>query len=117
MHKLLEEEVKEYNSKNPVDPITDPSDGCIGIVLLFIDWYMLYRRRYPPKDEVDIENLQALSLRYLPAYATYCTYEICSTLIALFYLFYLLNLLTLFFAAFWTSAALSFHSKIQKDVI
>ena len=26
---------------------------------------MLYRRRYPPKDEVDIQDLQGLSLRYV----------------------------------------------------
>ena len=71
LHNLLEEEVKEYNNKNPFDPITDPSDECIGIVLLFIDWYHLYRRRYPPKDEVDIQDLQALSLRYLLTFATF----------------------------------------------
>ena len=71
LHNLLQEEVKEYNNKNPFDPITDPSDECIGIVLLFIDWYHLYRRRYPPKDEVDIQDLQALSLRYLLTFATF----------------------------------------------
>ena len=65
LHNLLEEEVEEYNSQNPFDPITDPSDECIGIVLLFLNWYHLYRRRYPPKDEVDIQDLQALSLGYL----------------------------------------------------
>ena len=65
LHNLLEEEVEEYNRRNPFEPITDPSDECIGIVLLFIDWYHLYRRRYPPKDEVDIQDLQVLSLGYL----------------------------------------------------
>ena len=65
LHNLLEEEVAEYNSTNFFDPIVDPSNECIGIVLLFIDWYMLYRRRYPPKDEVDIQDLQSLSFRYL----------------------------------------------------
>ena len=45
LHNLLEEEVEEYNRRNPFEPITDPSDECIGIVLLFIDWYHLYRRR------------------------------------------------------------------------
>ncbi len=64
LHNLLEEEVKEYNSKNPFDPIVDPSDECIGIVLLFIDWYILFRRRYPPKDELDIQDLQVLCLGY-----------------------------------------------------
>ena len=64
LHNLLEEEVEEYNSTHIFDPIVDPSNECIGIVLLFIYWYMLYRRRYPPKDEVDIKDLQSLSLRY-----------------------------------------------------
>ena len=65
LHNLLEEEVAEYNSTNFFDPIVDPSNECIGIVLLFIDWYMLYRRRYPPKVEVDNQDLQSLSFRYL----------------------------------------------------
>jgi hypothetical protein len=60
---LLQEEVEEYNRNNPFDPISDPSDECIGIVLLFLSWYNLYRRRYPPKDELDIADFQALSLR------------------------------------------------------
>ncbi len=43
MHNLFKEEVEEYSSKNPFDPIGDPSqaDECIGIVLLLIDWYLL----------------------------------------------------------------------------
>ncbi len=40
-------EVEEYNllykPKNPFDPITDPSDQYIGIVLLLIKWYRLFR--------------------------------------------------------------------------
>ena len=65
LHNLLEDEVAEYNSNNPFDPITDPSDDCIGIVLSLLKWYNLYRRRFPPKDEVDIQDLQVMSLRYL----------------------------------------------------
>ena len=65
LHTLLEEEVEEYNSTHIFNPIVDPSNECIGIVLLFIDWYMLYRRRYSPKDEVNIQDLQSLSLRNL----------------------------------------------------
>ena len=65
LHNLLEDEVAEYNSNNPFDPITDPSDECIGIVLSLLKWYNLYRRRFPPKDEVDIQDLQVMSLRYL----------------------------------------------------
>ena len=63
LHNLLEEEVDEYNRSNPFDPICDPSNECIQMVLLLLEWYRLYRRRFPPKDEVDIQDLQALSLR------------------------------------------------------
>jgi hypothetical protein len=65
LHNHLEEEVEDYNRENPFDPIVDPSYECIGIVLLFIDWYLLFRRRFPPKDEVDIKELQVLGMRYL----------------------------------------------------
>jgi hypothetical protein len=70
LHNLVEEEVEGYN---PFDPITDPSDQCIGIVLLLIDWYHLFRRHYPPKDELDIQDLQGLSLGYASS-ITYGTY-------------------------------------------
>ncbi len=40
---LLEEEVEEYNRSHILDPIVDPSNQFIGMVLLFIDWYMVYR--------------------------------------------------------------------------
>ncbi len=63
LHNLLEEEVDEYNRSNPFDPICDPSDEGIQMVLLLLKWYHLYRRRFPPKDEADIQDLQALSLR------------------------------------------------------
>ena len=65
LHNLLEEEVEDYNRENPFDPIVDPSSECIGIVLLLIDWYLLFRRRFPPKDEVDIKDLQVLGMRYI----------------------------------------------------
>ena len=92
-------------------PVVDPSDECIGIVLLFIDFYHLFRRRYPPKDEVDIQDLQVLSLLYyiilliqlthtLNTYFTYFTYV----------------KLTCLFLDSWTSAALSFRSKTRKIV-
>jgi hypothetical protein len=56
LNNLLEEEANQYNSENPFDPLTDPSVGCIEIVLSLTNWYHLYRRRYPPKDEVDIQD-------------------------------------------------------------
>ena len=65
LHNLLEEEVEEYNIHNPIDPINDPSDECIGIVLSLLNWYHLYRRHFQPKDEIDIQALQALILGYL----------------------------------------------------
>jgi hypothetical protein len=72
LHNLLEEEVEGYNSRRIFDLIVDPSDECIGILLL-IDWYILYHRRYPPKDEVDLQDLQSLSLRYLLIVLLGCT--------------------------------------------
>ncbi len=61
---LLAEEVEKYSKENHFDPISDPSDECIGIVNLFLTWYDLFCRRIPPKDELDIEDLRVLSLRY-----------------------------------------------------
>ncbi len=62
LHNLLEQEVEEYNSQNPFNPVTDPSDECIGIVLSLTEWHHLYRQRFQPKDEVDIQDLQDLSV-------------------------------------------------------
>jgi hypothetical protein len=64
LHNLLEEEVVEYKRKNLFEPIRDPSDEFIQMVLLLLEWYHLHRRRFPPKDGVDIQNLQALSMRF-----------------------------------------------------
>ena len=50
LHNLLEQEVEGNNSRNPFDPVTDPSDECIGILLSLTEWYHLYRHRFPPKD-------------------------------------------------------------------
>ncbi len=71
---LLQEEVEQYNQENPSDPIPDPSDECIGIVLLLLSWYNLYQCRYPPKDELDIKDFTDLSLRY-STYTVYSTFE------------------------------------------
>ncbi len=54
VHDLLDDEVREYNDENPFDPTEDPSDECIGIALLFLKWYNLFRRRFPSNDELDI---------------------------------------------------------------
>ncbi len=60
---LMANEVLEHNRAHPLDPILDPSNELIGITMLFIQWYNLYRRRYPPKDEVDIQHLTVLDER------------------------------------------------------
>ncbi len=57
---LLADVVVEHNRNNPFNPVFDPSSELIGITLLFIQWYNLYRRRFPPKDEVDVQNLTIL---------------------------------------------------------
>ena len=60
---LLADEVLEHNRLHPLNPAVDPSDEVIGITLLFIQWYNLYRRRYPPKDAVDIQDMAKLGDR------------------------------------------------------
>ncbi len=55
---LMADEVLEYNKAHLLNPILDPSNKLIGITMLFIQWYNLYSRRYPPKDEVDIRLLR-----------------------------------------------------------
>jgi hypothetical protein len=111
LHNLLEEEVEEYNRHNPFDPVVDPSDECIGIVLLFIDFYHLFRRRYPPKDEVDIQDLQVLSLWYYIIQLILLT----NTLFTYFTYFTYVKLTCLFLDS-WTCVALSFRSKTRKIV-
>jgi hypothetical protein len=37
--------------------VYDPSLELIEITKLFIQWFMLYRRRYPPKDAVDVQEM------------------------------------------------------------
>ena len=62
---LLADEVREHNRAHPLNPVVDPSGELIGITLVLIQWYNLYRRRYPPKDEVDIQDLTALGEKYV----------------------------------------------------
>ena len=60
---LLMDVVLEHNRAHPLKPVFDPSHELIGITLLFIQWFHLYRRRYPPKDEVDLQTLTTLGAR------------------------------------------------------
>ena len=55
--------LEEHNRKHPLRPVHDPSTELVGITILFIQWYMLYRRRYPPKDKEDVKELAALGDR------------------------------------------------------
>ena len=61
---LLADEVLELNRSHPLNPVLDPSSELIGITILFIEWYNLYRRRFPPKDQVDVQNLTSLGERW-----------------------------------------------------
>jgi hypothetical protein len=60
LDRLLTDVVLEHKRAHPLNPIYDPSSQLIGITLLFIRWFHLYHRRYPPKDEVDIQTLYTL---------------------------------------------------------
>jgi hypothetical protein len=74
---LLEDVVQEQNRNFPLLPVYDPSKELIEITMLFIQWYMLYHRRFPPKDEVDVKKMIALGAKgctYL-TYSTYVTYS------------------------------------------
>ena len=61
---LLADEVLKHNRAHPLNPVLDPSSELIGVTMVLIQWYNLYRRRYPPKDEVDIQDLTALGERF-----------------------------------------------------
>jgi hypothetical protein len=63
LDRLLANEVLEQNRAKPLNPVLDPSSELIGITMVFIQWYNLYRRRYPPNDEVHIQDLTALGER------------------------------------------------------
>jgi hypothetical protein len=53
----------EHNQSHPLNPVLDPSSELIGITILFIEWYNLYRRRFPPKDQVDLQDLTSVGER------------------------------------------------------
>ncbi len=42
LHNLLEGEVEHYKQSHLFYPIVDPSNECIGMVILLIDWHMLF---------------------------------------------------------------------------
>ena len=57
---LLADVVLEHNRENPFNPVFDPSSELIGITMLLFQWYNLYQRRFPPKDEVDVQDMTNL---------------------------------------------------------
>jgi hypothetical protein len=64
MDGLLEDVVQEHNRNYPLRPVYDPSKELIEITMLFIRWYMLYQRRFPPKDAVDVKEMIGLGDQY-----------------------------------------------------
>ncbi len=60
----LADDVLEYNRAHQLNPALHPFSELVGITNLFIQWYNIYRRRFPPKDEVDIQELTSLGERY-----------------------------------------------------
>ena len=66
LHDLLRPEVEAHNAQAAsADHVVDPSAELIEIVLTFLTWYHLLRRRNPPKDEDDIKQLTVLAHRYV----------------------------------------------------
>ena len=64
LHDLMADEVKVYNEKHPRgDPVVDPSAEMITVVLQLLSWYHLFRRRNPPKDGDDINDLRDMAER------------------------------------------------------
>ena len=55
--------VLDHDWLHPWNPALDPSSELIGVTMVLIQWYNLYRRRYPPKDEFDIQDLAKLGDR------------------------------------------------------
>ena len=66
LHDLLRPEVEAHNAATgSADHVVDPSAQLIEVVITFLTWYHLYRRRNPPKDEDDIKQLTVLAHRYV----------------------------------------------------
>ena len=65
LHDLVRIEVEEYNTNHPMDnPIVDPTTEMIEVTMILVTWYRLFRKCDPPKDEEDIKELKADSMRY-----------------------------------------------------
>ena len=65
LHDLLRPEIEAHNAQNAhADHVVDPSPELIQVVLTFLSWYHLLRRRNPPKDEDDLKQCTVLAHRY-----------------------------------------------------
>ena len=67
---LLVDAVLKHSRAHPLNPALGPSSELIRITMMLIQ---LSRRRYPPNDEVDIQDLTNLGER-CSAYCIYLTY-------------------------------------------
>ena len=64
LHDLVRAEVEEYNTNHPMDnPVIDPTTEMIEVTMLLVTWYRLFHKCDPPKDEEDIKELKAESMR------------------------------------------------------
>ena len=108
MDGLLEDVVREHNRKYPLRGVYDPSSELIGITMLFIQWYMLYRRRFPPKDKVDVQRLTNLGDKcvHIIRIHTYFAYLV----------FSVLNI-TYSTAGIWNNVKLCFRSLIARVIL
>ena len=99
---LLADEVLKHNRAHPLNPVLDPSTELMGVTMVLIQWYNLYSRRYPPKDEVDIQDLTALGER-------------CENIQHILHMPYILHILhTVHTSGTWNTVRLCFH--IPMDV-
>ncbi len=101
LHNLLEEEVEEYNRKNPFDPIVDPSDECIGIVLLFIDWYICFvdaiHQRTNLTYKISKSSAWGINLLYLCYLLCLLLMKLISLICFVTYMYLLLQLISLMY--------------------
>jgi hypothetical protein len=62
LHDLMADEVKDHNEKHAIgDPVVDPSPELIPVLLQLLSWYHLFRRRNPPKDDNDNNDLRGMA--------------------------------------------------------
>ena len=59
-------EVEDHNRKHPrEEPVVNPSPELIQVVLQFLSWYHLFRRRNPPMDEEDIKDMRTMAKKVI----------------------------------------------------